>query len=211
MGKFKDLTGKTFGKLTVIERAANKVYPSGQTRLMWYCKCKCGNTVIVLGQCLVNGHSRSCGCSTGDFIRQQKNKHKKSKTKIYRIWQAMKRRCYNPNSINYSDYGSRGIEVCERWKDSFEAFYDDVSKLAHYGEKGYTLNRIDNDGNYDLGNVEWSTDKEQANNRRNNHLITYNGKTQTVKQWSEELNINNNTIITRLSRGWSIERTLNKP
>lgn len=211
MGKFKDLTGKPYGMLTVIARAEDKVYPSGQKHLMWLCKCECGNTVIVPGQCLTKGSSRSCGCSTGNFIKQQKIRHEGSKTKLYRIWQAMKRRCYNSKSQDYKDYGGRGITVDQRWKEDFQAFYDDVSKLPHFGEEGYTLNRIDNNANYAYENIEWATDKEQANNRRTNHYIEYNGKRLTVKQWSEELNIKNSTIITRLSRGWSVERTLNTP
>ena len=93
-------------------------------------------------------------------------KHGGKGTRLYRIWLNMKNRCYNPRTPRFHDYGGRGITVCDEWKDNFQAFYDYVSQLSHYGEEGYTLDRINNEGNYEPGNVRWATKKEQASNRR---------------------------------------------
>ena len=102
--------------------------------------------------------------------------------------------------------------MCDRWRDSFEAFYEDVSKLPDFKREGYTINRIDNDGNYELNNVEWANDKTQANNKRNNHLLTYNGKTQTIAQWADEIGINQHTLYNRiLAYHWTVERALTTP
>lgn len=95
-----------------------------------------------------------------------KTTHHKSNEKIYQVWQGMRKRCFYKSHKNYDCYGGRGITVCEEWNNSFQAFYEYVSELPHYGKKGYSLDRIDNDGNYEPGNVRWATQKEQCNNRR---------------------------------------------
>lgn len=134
--------------------------------------------------------------------------HGMTGTRIHNIWRSIKRRCYTKSHIEYKRYGGRGITACDEWQE-FIPFYEWSMKNGY--QDNLTIDRIDPDGNYAPDNCRWATQKEQQNNRRNNHLITYNGKTQTAKQWSEELNIKNSTIITRLSRGWSVERTLNTP
>lgn len=209
MSKFQDLTGQRFGRLTVIKRVENKTYPSGQKKVEWLCKCECGKETTVSSQCLLNGHTKSCGCTKGEFIRQKKATHKESNTKLYRIWQAMKRRCYNANTKDYKLYGSRGIAVCDEWFNSFEAF--EKWAIVNGYDDTLTIDRIDVNGNYEPSNCRWATPKEQANNKRNNHLLTYNNKTQTLQQWADEMNIKRSTILTRLNRGWSIERALTKP
>ena len=135
--------------------------------------------------------------------------HGKTGTRIHNEWRSMKRRCYSKEQKGYKDYGGRGITVCDEWLHDFQAFYDWA--MANGYDDNLTLDRIDSNGNYEPSNCRWVSQKVQQNNRRNNHYITYNGKTQTAKQWAEELNINYSTIITRLNRGWSIERTFNTP
>ena len=124
--------------------------------------------------------------------------HGKRHTKAYSIWCAMKTRCNNPNASNYHDYGGRGISVCDRWND-FAAFYEDMGDA----ENGMTLERIDTNGNYEPDNCRWATMKEQGSNKRNNVLITANGKTQNVMQWAEETGIDHSTIRRRLRLGWN--------
>lgn len=194
-----NLIGLKFGKLTVIERAECK-----NARTYWRCKCECGNEKIVQGCNLKSGHTKSCGCTV--IENPPRKSHGRAGTDIYKTWLHIKQRCYDEKTEQYKNYGGRGITVCDRWRDDFQAFYDDISKLPHFGEKGYSLDRIDNNGNYEPNNVRWATAKEQANNRRTNHLITYNGKTQTIAQWADETGINKYTIRTRLSRGWSAEK-----
>lgn len=213
MGKFKDLTGQTFGRLTVIERVG--VRKNGH--ILWKCVCNCPepkkNEVIVDGNSLQCGNTKSCGCIKSEMLCKRNRKHGLYGTKSYKTWQDMKARCYNLNDPGYKDWGGRGITVHKAWKDNFQAFYEDVSKLPHFGEEGYTLDRINNDtGNYEPGNVRWATDKEQSNNRRSNHLIEYKGKTQTMKQWAEELEINYQTLARRINTyHWSIEKALSTP
>ena len=130
--------------------------------------------------------------------------HGMSYSREYISWQTMKARCYNKNNDHYKNWGGRGIAVCDKWKNSFENFYEDMGKRP----AGTTLDRINNDKGYSPENCRWATMKQQENNRRNNHLITYNGKTMTISQWSERLNFKKHIIGERLKRGWSVEKAL---
>jgi hypothetical protein len=124
----------------------------------------------------------------------------------------MRGRCNNLNDSEYHNYGGRGIKVYDEWNNSYESFKDYVSKLSHYGEKGYTLDRIDVNGNYEPGNIRWANAKTQANNRRDNHTIELNGLKLTLKQWSEKLNIPYSTLTNRINiYGWSEYDALTKP
>lgn len=165
----KNLKEKRFGRLVVLEQAEGKKNGC----LLWKCKCDCGNEVVVPSGKLTSGRKRSCGClqtETASKIASSGNNrrtHGMKRTKIYSIWNTMKFRCFNENAPNFNNYGGRGITVCDEWKDDFQSFYDYVSKLPHFGEDGYSLDRINNDGNYEPGNVKWSTRTEQNRNRRN--------------------------------------------
>lgn len=119
----------------------------------------------------------------------------------------MKRRCLNPNNFAYSRYGGRGITVCDRWLESFENFLVDMGEAP----PGMSLDRIDNDGNYKPGNCRWATPLEQGSNKCNNHLIEFEGKTQSLSQWANEYGIQVGTLWYRLKEGWLIEEALTKP
>lgn len=193
MGKLKELSGQKFGKLTVIKRVENDKH--GLPR--WECKCDCGNTTLVSGQHLRENRIKSCGCL---------KKNGKTKTRLYRIWSSMKNRCENPKRKDYKHYGHKGIEICKEWHD-FLTFYEWANSNGY--SENLTLDRIDANGNYEPSNCRWATAKEQCNNRTNNHLITYNGKTLTVSQWAEERNINHDTLFSRINRmNWDISRAL---
>lgn len=198
MGNFIDLTGKKFNRWLVLKRVSNDKHNLTQ----WLCRCDCGTERIVLGNSLRNGRSKSCGCYNREIHKEMKphKVHGLTHTRIYNIWVGMKQRCYNPKASRYYTHGARGIKVYGRWRKSVKAFYNYVSKLPHFGEKGYTLNRIDNDGNYEPGNVEWSDDVTQANNKRNNRLVSYNGETKTMAQWARELGINYKILNQRINR-----------
>lgn len=202
---FNDLTNKRYGRWTAMEKAANR---GKQT--MWLCKCDCGTIREVNAYSLTHNGTYSCGC----FAKEHPNrkKHGLSYSATHRIWANMKDRCYNPHNKAYSDYGGRGIIVCERWKNNFEAFYEDVSKLPHFDEKGYSLDRIDNEKNYEPSNVRWATSAEQNQNKRNNINITYNGKTQCLKAWAKELDMPYCTLWQRIKTlKWSAERAFTTP
>jgi hypothetical protein len=129
-------------------------------------------------------------------------RHLCSRTKIYMVWRTMKQRCLNPNSAAFVYYGGRGITICARWRDSFDAFLADMGKPA----AGMTLDRIDNDRGYEPGNCRWATRKDQQRNTRRSHLVEWNGQTKSLAAWAEVLGVKPNTLVCRLSHGWSVER-----
>ena len=135
--------------------------------------------------------------------------HGGSKTRLFRIWQYMRKRCYNKNDSNYERYGGRGITVCEEWNKDFAAFRDWA--MANGYREDLSLDRIDNNGPYCPENCRWATAKQQGNNRRSTHLITYNGETHSIKEWAEITGIAKSTIGNRLKAGATPEDALTRP
>jgi len=201
MKKIKNnLVGQKFGRLTVIEYShTNRYY-------YWKCICECGNEHIASSGNLKFGNTKSCGCYGKQMLLESNLKHGKYPKNLYEKWHGIKSRCYNNKDSNFYLYGGRGIKVCDEWKNSYIAFRDWA--LTNGYQEGLTIDRIDNNGNYCPENCRWATIKEQANNRRDNKLITYNSKTQTVSQWADELGLNYCVLNGRLRKGWSIERAL---
>jgi len=158
MSKRNKLEGLVFGKLTVIKLD----YKDNYGHLIWLCKCSCGNITKLKSTALLNRGTKSCGCYRIDRIKETRTTHGLSKHFLYPTYISMLNRCYNPKTKCYFNYGERGIKVCDRWLESFENFLEDI------GEKpeGLTLDRINNDGDYEKDNCRWVTYKEQNNNRR---------------------------------------------
>ena len=153
-----DITGKQFDRLTVLKRTTSD--QRGEAR--WICRCECGNETIVLGSNLRSGKTRSCGCLRFELPQGASHpKHGAYKTREYSSWQHMRRRCLDQNNDKFHRYGGRGITICERW-NSFENFLADMGRRP----PGLTLDRINNDGNYEPGNCRWATSEEQASNHR---------------------------------------------
>jgi hypothetical protein len=198
---FKNLTGLVFGKLTVIKYNGK----AGKNKnSMWLCKCECGNEKSIRTSHLTSNLVISCGC----YGKTRGIKHNKHKTPEYRAWIGMKQRCYNQKFSKYHLYGGKGITVCDRWLESFENFYEDMGDRP---KDKTSLDRINSDLGYSKENCRWATDIEQSNNTNRNVFITFNGKTQTITQWAHELNISANTLSGRLSKGWTVERSLTTP
>ena len=204
MKRATDLTGQRFGRLVVQERDF-----SYKKAAYWICLCDCGNHATVQSCHLRSGATQSCGCLNKENVRERKTVHGGSYSRLYRTWSSMKGRCYNPNDPNYKDYGGRGITICDEWRDSFEAFRDWA--LTNGYRDDLTIERLNVNGNYEPSNCTWLTNKEQQNNKRNNHLLSYNGKTQTISQWSEETGLDWMVIYDRIRNGWPIERILTEP
>lgn len=170
--KYPNIIGKTFGRLTAIERIVinNKGHH--------ICNCNCGNRKVVQTYLLVNGYVKSCGC-----IVQEKSDNKYTDTRLYSIYKGMKSRCYQENSVNYSRYGGRGITICEEWLTSYFSFQDWA--ITNGYESSLSIDRIDNDGDYEPNNCRWSNAKEQARNTRRNIKVEYKGEERTLSEIAE--------------------------
>lgn len=203
MSGVKDLTGKTFGRLTVIERAG-----SHNGRALWLCSCQCGRTVIKVGKRLLSGQCKSCGC--GEYENRVKNvtSHRLSNTRLYTIWQGIKQRCYYSKHKSYKNYGGRGITVCDEWKNDFKAFYDWA--IANGYRDDLSIDRIDVNGNYEPNNCRWATYFEQSRNLSTNVNVTLNGETKILTDWLKILNIPYHKVHYLLQKGLSIEAALKK-
>jgi hypothetical protein len=196
----KDITRKTFNKLTAIEY----VPFSG-----WRCRCECGNERIVQYRYLKNGSIKTCKtCASSTQLRGVRRVHDLFTT--YGSWALMKSRCYSPRNPQFEYYGGRGIKVCDRWRNGedgrwgFDCFVDDMGPRP----EGKTLDRIDGSKGYEPENCRWATPMEQAFNRHNTILITFRSQALTVAQWSRILGISANMIRKRIDRGWDIEKAL---
>lgn len=214
MPKLNDLTGKRFGTLTVLGRAANRTTPNGNRFTYWLCKCDCGTLKEIRAEHLKAGKIVSCGC------QQSKNgtanpayKHGGTGTRLYYVWNGMHQRCYNPNNERYSSYGGRGIRVCAEW-DDFATFRDwalsaGYDESASYGE--CTLDRINVNGNYCPDNCRWVNEAVQSRNRTTNIYLTYKGETKVLKDWARMLKTDGQVLKRRIEKGWTPEQIIETP
>lgn len=203
---FRNLAGQKFGKLTAIER----IGVNANGNYLWRCVCDCGKEKIVPSGKLVQGRATNCGCDTFRLKSEAYSKHgllkNGKKQRTFTIWNDMKTRCLNPNSMSYPRYGGRGIKICSEWLESYAAFHNWAIGNG-YGDN-LTIDRIDNDGNYCPENCRWVDSKTQANNNSRNHKITYNGKTMTLAEWATELKIRRATIVHREKLGIPLDKSV---
>jgi len=209
----KDLTSQKFFRLKPL-RGIRKDLGS-YSKTFWECLCDCGKTVTVEAGNLTSGNSKSCGCFFQENIEQMHLTHGhsrrvgKQQTHEYGCWQSMRIRCSDSTRKDWKYYGGRGIRVCERWRDSFENFLEDLGPAP---SKKHSLERGESDGHYEPGNVRWATHKEQMNNFSRNHIIEYQGQEKTLSQWAEIQGISPKVLESRLNRlGWSIKAALETP
>lgn len=211
MGRFKDLTGQKFGRLTVIKRAGT----SKSGKVLWLCECSCEehNHITTTTSNLVTGTTKSCGC----FARESASKVGKANTthgdtdsRLYRIFRGMKDRCYNPKNKDYAWYGGKGIKICEEWEDNYIAFKNWAINNGY--KEILTIERKDFDKDYCPENCEWITMEQQQRNKSSNRLITYNGETMILVEWAEKFNIPYKVLCARINdRGYSFEEAINMP
>lgn len=192
---------------SVLSEKYGKLKPLKELRLKnrraFYCKCDCGNFKNIFLKYLRNGDTRSCGCINKKETSARFKKHGMSRTNEYNIWLAMISRCENVKNKSFLNYGGRGISVCSSWK-KFENFIKDMGKKP----ENLTLDRIDNDGNYEPNNCRWATRKQQSRNTSRNVYIEYNGENMCVKDWAIKLGVRDKLIHERISYGWPIEKVL---
>ena len=184
MNKIEDLTGCIFGRLTVIKYLGK----NKNNKTKWLCLCECGNEKEILACHLKSGAIQSCGCYGKEQRIKSITKHNLRYTKIYNTWLNIKNRCYNKRNVQYNDYGGRGIKVCDEWLNDFMSFYN--WSMGNGYKEDLTIDRINNDGDYEPSNCRWVTVKIQNRNKRNNHLITYNNKTLCLTEWAEIIGVN---------------------
>lgn len=203
-----NLIARVFARLTVIDFL-------GRTKLgtvLWRCRCSCGADVVVQAGNLLNGHTKSCGCFNREVRMATHTTHghtkNRSMSKAYKAWGQIKERTANQNRADFKNYGGRGIKMCKRWSNSFEAFLKDMGEP----KQGMSLDRRNNDGHYEPKNCKWSTRKEQNNNKRTNRMVTFRGQTKTLAQWAEMIGVHRCTLSARITKcGWSIEKALITP
>ncbi len=199
-----DMTGERVGRLVVIRRAESR----GKSTY-WLCRCECGVEKDMAASSLRTGTTVSCGChrreQSSRMMTAMSLKHGGSRTSLYTRWREMRYRCRNKNATAYPSYGGRGISVCPEWEE-FSVFQDWA--LANGYHEGLTLDRKDNDGNYEPGNCRWVDMRAQSNNRRSNRFITHNGLTMTPAQWARKLGINRSAVYSRIRAGLPDEEVL---
>lgn len=202
MPKIQDISGQTYGPIKVIK--FDKLI---NNRSYWVCQCKCGN-VRSIDKGNIKRFKRiqqnGCYCHRKDT----KCSHAAAKTKEYYAWLHMRSRCYNENDKRFQNYGKRGIKVCDSWLKSFRNFLKDVGFAP---TKKHSIDRINNDGDYEPSNCRWATKAEQMNNTSRSSYYTYLGKTQTLADWSREIGLHHSTILLRLKKGLTVEQAFSFP
>lgn len=195
----KDITGIRFGRLIALHPTVARC----SSFVKWLCICDCGKEKIIAGSNLRRGLTRSCGCLRIEITIKRFTTHNESGTNLYTTWGKMIARCANPSDAKWPRYGGRGIKVCDRWL-KFENFLSDMGARP----EGMTLERENNNGNYELGNVIWANQKTQQKNRSTNRLLTLGGITLNTTQWAARLGLSLSTIQRRLAKGWPTEKVL---
>lgn len=207
---FKNIAGKKFGRLLVTKYAGRDY----RGRSYWECLCDCGKTTVIMAANINQGRTLSCSCLARDLASKRAKTHGKRHTRLYRIWSLMRDRCYNQNTPCYSDYGGRGISVCEAWRtpDSFETFYNWA--MANGYRDDLTLDRFPNGrGDYEPSNCRWATPKEQARNRRSTSAVKAFGETKSYAAWEEDSRcvVDQWALCKRVANGWDPEAAMTTP
>ena len=188
----KDRTGERFGRLVAVAR----VGASKSRNVRWLCRCDCGSDVTVSSSALVAGATRSCGCLRTDLASERKKTHGLSGTRAFKAWDNARRRCYQPKDKRFPKYGGRGIGMCQRWRDDFASFYEDMGECP----PGMTIERIDVDGDYEPSNCKWADRNEQAMNRRSRVQMELNGEKLCLAEYCRRTGDSYSALKTKLYR-----------
>lgn len=206
LGRLEIVIGTRYERLTILREIEPVRHGKNLFRRV-LCSCDCGNEVQVLFNSLRSRNTQSCGCLRREFLFKHGHSQRGRKTKTYTAWRSMVHRCSNPRNKQFKNYGGRGIQVCERWRDNFENFLADMGEAP----TGMTLDRENNNGNYEPSNCRWATGSEQHRNTRRNVWLKHGGRRMVVADWAHEIGIHPKTLRGRLERGWPVEKALSEP
>lgn len=205
---FKLSAGTRIGRLVLLQPERRK------THWYWLCKCDCGSVKAAREDHLRSRKTQSCGCGKMESLERcwkarvvHGDCSRKGKAREFQVWVNMRRRCTDPLDAGFERYGGRGIRICTRWS-SYANFIADMGRMP---TPKHTIERKNNDGNYEPSNCVWATRLDQANNRRSNHVLTHGGETLTIAQWSRRVGIPQLTLAARIRRGWSTAKSLTQP
>lgn len=204
-------TGLQFNHLTVISEPVIRTNHNFKTARYVSCRCVCGNVKEIRVDYLIHNNVKSCGCLKH---KSYTTTHGESGSRLYGVWSNMKDRCYNPNNGYYALYGGRGIKLCPEWEHNYSAFRDWALANGYQDDAGHyqcTIDRIDNNGDYCPENCRWVGMVRQCNNRSSCRYVTRNGRTLSLKQWCQELNMAYKSVHTRIRHGWDVEVALTTP
>ena len=201
-----DFQPERFGMLTTV---SSRYKPANAKRTLQDYVCDCGKNVTKRSADVVSGNTLSCGCLSSKTTSQRNSTHGMSGKSEYITWKGMKQRCCNVNNPSYSSYGGRGISICERWSDAKTGFANFLMDMGYKPSSNHSLDRIDNDGNYEPSNCTWATKTQQASNRRSNILFLHNGAAKTLKQISELESVCYKKLHHRVAKGFTIEESIN--
>lgn len=203
-----NMTGRTYGRLTVLERSDN----DKRGNAMWLCKCECGNVKAILGGSLRQGSTRSCGCMLSELSKRRMTelltKHGFSGKKLYSVYRAMRERCEKQTCKSYGNYGGRGISVCDEWKNDRALFFEWALKNGY--QEGLQIDRIDVNGDYSPTNCRWITPQQNMNNVRKNIRFEHNGEIHTLAEWSSISGLPYGTVYERYKAGKTPAEILKK-
>lgn len=191
--------GDRFGMLTVISEGPRHITAGGEPKRTWVCACDCGGSSVAAGGNLRTGNTESCGCRKREAGKTANRSHGGSSDPEYAVWSSMIARCTRETDPSFGDYGGRGISVCPQWRDDYAAFILDMGRRPGLG---FSIERIDNDGNYEPGNVKWATDVEQARNTRRNRIVEYNGRSMPLSEACEISGVPYGRAKNRIRDGW---------
>lgn len=204
-----NLVGKRFGRLLVVEKVKGKILKSGYEQQTYKCICDCGNETILPYSSLTTGNTSSCGCLFNELTSKRMTTHGMSKTKLYDVWLKMRHRCFNEKDQDYEYYGERGIKVCDEWNEKFESFYEWSNSNGY--KEGLTIDRINVNGDYEPSNCRWVNREVQMNNTRANKILTIQGISHTMAEWSKMFGKDQETLRDRLLAGWDEITALTAP
>ncbi len=203
--------GQRYGRLVCVNEVEPRIYPNGKRVRMVLCRCDCGGTKITRLNTLRRGEASSCGCYEREVrsLNRDRTTHGQSGSLTFHSWDGILQRCCNPRNKDYPTYGGRGITVCQRWRNSFESFLEDLGERP---SARHSIDRYpDQNGPYAPENCRWATATEQNRNRRTNVILTFRGQSHCVVEWAEVTGISVSAIYQRIRRGWTVEDTLTTP